>query len=143
MIESVGGDRMGQDPLPPIDAHPAPPVINGVTAYKDAKLCLVWRAWDEAFPDAKWIIVRRNAESIAESCLRTPFMRAHSTKAGWLQWVEEHVRRFDQMKEQLDVIEIWTDTEITEGYRQMIEFCSLDYNESAVRREINPELFHA
>ena len=116
-LRRIGADPMGQTTLPDTDNLP---YQNGLRheverklscpepwAYKDAKLTLVWPVWVEAFPEAKWILVRRDAEKIAESCVRTTFMRAYSHEQGWLGWVAEHERRFERMRDVLDLIEVW------------------------------------
>src|SRR5690606_36215574 len=70
-LRSIGADPLGQSILADTDnlayvpgwrktverhfrAFPKP------WAYKCAKATLIWPVWHEAFPDAKWIIVRRN-----------------------------------------------------------------------------------
>lgn len=76
--------------------------------YKGAKMCLMWPLWHAAFPDAKWVIVRRDTEDIVASCLRTSFMRAYRNRSGWLLWVSEHERRFEEMIDAgLNVVEVW------------------------------------
>lgn len=153
MLESVGGDRLGQHPLPPRDAHPdahglsghVQAVLGDQWAYKDAKLCLVWRAWAEAFPDAKWLIVRRKANDIAASCLRTGFMRAYSTAEGWLGWVDEHLQRFEDMRTALDVREVWPAQWIAgdlDSLRELTEWLGLDFDPTAARKIINPKAWN-
>ena len=46
--------------------------------YKDPKLSLVWRIFNFEFPNALWIIIRRNRHTIFRSCLRAHFMARHS-----------------------------------------------------------------
>lgn len=76
--------------------------------YKEAKMCLFWGLWKEIFPNAKWIIVRRNVEDIVLSCLRTGFMRAYTRRSGWLRWVAEHEIKFEEMiHNKMDVHEVW------------------------------------
>ena len=33
---------------------------GGSWYYKGAKMCLIWPIWHKAFPEAEWIIVRRD-----------------------------------------------------------------------------------
>jgi len=82
-------DPLGQYPLPDIDNLLIPSSLkkdveqvminqgytNGPWMYKGAKMCLTWPAWHHAFPNAKWIIVRRRIGDIVNSCIRTGFMR--------------------------------------------------------------------
>ena len=92
--QSIGVDKLGQYPLPDINNLPIPPdwkekvenvMLNdgykdGLWMYKGAKMCQHWPVWNNAFPDAKWVIVRRKTPDIINSCIRTNFMRAFSKK---------------------------------------------------------------
>ncbi len=104
-LRSIDVDPMGQNPLPDIDTLPPFPgdlakvvrdtlskqdKVSGPWFYKDAKLLLTWPIWHRAFPRAKWILIRRDPDSIAESCMRTGFMRAERTFKGWLEWIRKY-----------------------------------------------------
>ncbi len=109
--------------------------------YKGAKMCLMWPIWHMAFPRAKWVIVRRNTEDIVISCLKTRFMRAFSNASGWQSWVEEHLRRFQEMHEAgLDIQEIDTDL-IYDGdfapARAVIETLGLVWKQKAIQNLID------
>ena len=89
-LGSIGVDRFGQKPLPNVNNLRAFPELRSVIVrimneqgyvdgdwfYKEAKICLFWPIWKGAFPNAKWLIVRRPDDAIIDSCLRTSFMRA-------------------------------------------------------------------
>ena len=81
--------------------------------YKGAKICLFWPLWVKAFPEAKWVIVRRSVPDIIRSCRKTSFMRAYSDDAGWDSWVSQHLFRFDEIKSYIhEVREYWPETAI-------------------------------
>ena len=171
-LRSLGYDPMGQNPLPDIGvvAHAAlerrgggrrfdqlresvlrvmrsEGYVDGPWFYKGAKMCLTWPIWNLAFPDARWIIVRRDSTKIAESCLRTGFMRAHKALDGWLGWVAVHEERFAEMMESCPhAIEVSTD-EIVAGnlghIESVIKLCGLDWDAAAVGDFIDPTLFHS
>lgn len=157
-LRALKVDPLGQDPLP--DTENVPIVQDwhlsvlmklkeqGYSGerwfYKGAKNCLIWPVFHAAFPKAKWIIVRRDAEQIAASCLRTSFMRAFNNEEGWLQWVKEHELRFQQMRDAgLNVIEVWPQEAMNNLslFRQMIEWCELDWKEREVIDFIDPGLW--
>lgn len=163
-LRRIKADHMGQKPLPdtnnlmPYDLKsPVLDIIrrqgyDGSTwMYKGAKLCLVWPLWHQAFPDARWIIVRRPDKDIITSCLRTIFMRAYKDRRGWQTWVDEHKKRFDDMQfAGLDVYEIWSN-EIVKGDLSDIRATVNDiaeqspdmaWNEEAVKDFVSPELYH-
>ena len=119
--------------------------LSGPWFYKGAKACLMWPIWAAAFPEAKWLIVRRNDEEIAQSCLRTGFMRAHRDLKGWLWWVGEHKERFGEMAEAgLMIREVWAE-KIVRGelkeIREAVDWLGLEWNEKAVIDFVAPGLW--
>lgn len=153
-LRSLGADPQGQRELPDTSEVVAPRGFkddvlkyilgNEPRAYKDAKLTLVWPAFADAFPDAVWVLVRRNAERIVDSCLRTPFMRAYNDRDGWMRWVEEHERRFDLMKAALDLVEVWPDEVIDDpsSFAPIAEFCGLRFDLDATEAAIDRDVWH-
>jgi hypothetical protein len=155
-------DRLGQYPLPNINnIAPFPNLrqrvektikkhgyTGGPWMYKGAKMCLIWPVWHKAFPNAKWIIVRRADKDIAESCMNTGFMKAfkyHNIQKavgvknefdGWMWWVEQHAKRFKEMKETgLQIKEIWSEDMVSGNYKQMIkiiDWLGLEWNADAL-----------
>lgn len=114
--------------------------------YKCPKMCFMHRLWHEAFPRARWIIVRRPAEDIINSCLATPFMRAYTDAPGWQEWIDFHLSAFSRMqRDGLDITEIWSTDLINGDYgplERFIKRCGLDWNEALVREFISPDLWH-
>ena len=121
--------------------------IKGDWFYKGAKVCLIWYLWHRAFPSAKWVIVRRSREDIANSCMRTAFMRAYKDKHGWVRWIQKHERRFEEIKSAgLSVFEFWPSI-VIEGdkdhVKDMVNFLDLHYdeNEKIIQSFIDPKLY--
>ena len=164
LLIAVGADPMGQKPLPNIrDFEEIDSVqwrekfikimksqgYNGeedIMMYKGAKICLMWTLWDRAFPNAKWIIVRRRSEDIISSCMKTGFMSKYKDRNGWLLWVREHVKRFKEMYEnRLDVREVFPQEMIDGNYIEMestIKWLGLEWKEQMVKDFISPELWN-
>lgn len=153
-LRSIGADPLGQHPLAE-KLRPLPEFREEVIkymggnppepwAYKCAKLAPLWPLWKDAFPEAKYVIVRRDKDKIAESCLRTPFMRAFNGKEGWLEWVAVHERKFDEMRVHLDTIDVWTDEVVKDPakFQPVAEFCGLNFDEAATRAAIDPNAWH-
>jgi len=160
-ITNQGYDPLGQRPLPKIDKLRIDPYLRnkvettiytqgyrGETqwAYKGAKLCLIWPNWILAFPDAKWIIVRRKDEEIANSCLRTGFMRKYSDAMGWLRWVDHHKARFAELKQQTDSIrEVWPEKMFKGNWaeiKSVVAWLGLDWNREMVHGFLEPRLWN-
>lgn len=153
-----GYDSLGQDPLPDTADLPSwdslRAYVCGVMCsqglqpgrkwfYKGAKICLLWPLWRDAFPGAKWIIVRRKKEEIVASCSRTSFMTRCDN---WQAWVDHHLRLFDEMRNAgLDVVEVWPSKMVDGDYGEMhevVSYLGLYWDEDDVRRFVSPELFH-
>ncbi len=160
-LRELGYDPKGQYPLPETEKLSIP--VNwrkrvenimiaqgykeGPWFYKGAKMCLTWPIWHHAFPDAKWIIVRRRTADIVNSCMRTGFMNAFKDKDGWLWWVHEHEQRFREMIEAgLNVKIVWPEKMLYGNYHEMqetIEWLGLDWKGQKVYNFIEPKLWHA
>ncbi len=108
-------DPLGVRRLPPATWHPAIKKFRApssaqrlahnsmrrrdIWGFKDAELTLTWRPWHEHFPQARWVIVRRSSDQIIASCLRTSFMKQHSSDPGfWLQFVADYLERLDGLQ---------------------------------------------
>jgi len=155
-LSSVGADPRGQSVLPDTNNLRRDRDIKDRVesffkdgpepwAYKDAKLTLVWPVWADAFPEAKWVIVRRKSEKIVDSCIRTNFMRHHGdNKEGWLDWVKEHETRFDDMKANLNYVEVWTDEYIqnSDAFAPVTMFLGLKFNAQTVKSNIKMNMWH-
>ena len=118
---------------------------GGPWYYKGAKMCIMWPMWVRAFPDAKWIIVRRKASEIVDSCLRTGFMRNRDSRAGWGEWIDEHECSFNEMRNAgADIKEVWSNNIIAGDFSQLIEaldHCDVAWQQSAADF-IDTQLFH-
>lgn len=153
-LRKLGADPLGQHPLPPRDLSPSDREavafglrvrreLGKAEAYKDAKVILLWPYFRKAFPDALWLLVRRDRKAIARSCLRTPFMRKRSFLAGWLEWAAEHEARMEDLKASgARVLEIWPDAADPGGFRETIEALGLVWDEDKVRGALVPEAWH-
>lgn len=171
-LRHQGLDPLGQYPLPDIKNIPIPTnwkskmenimleqgYTDGPWMYKGAKMCLMWPIWHYAFPDAKWIIVRRHSGDIANSCCKTGFMRAFrnpviqkaigvtNERDGWLWWVNQHLDRFREMiDEGLNCKVVWPERMVSGDYHQMmetIEWLGLEWK-SEVLNFIDPKLWKA
>ena len=76
--------------------------------YKEPKLAPIWKTWNFSFPKAKWVIVRRETDSIIQSVLHTNFMnRTLNSLEGCRRWVDYHVKCFTAIKANCLSYEIW------------------------------------
>jgi len=116
--------------------------------FKDAKLSLLWPVWKKAFPDAHWVIVRRPREQIIQSCLRTGFMRHHSTDpAFWDQWIDAYRERLEMLKQSgARWREIDTQQLLSGDFSELHSLADdtgLQWNEARILDFINPRYWHS
>lgn len=80
---------------------------------------------------------------IARSCLRTPFMKRRTYLAGWLDWVDEHLKRIHDLRDSgAEVIEIWPDAFDPESFRPLVEALGLTFDEAEVEKALVPDAWH-
>ena len=153
-LRSIGADPLGQDPLPG-ELAPFPElreqVLKGMGGYpcepwvyKETKIILIWPLWKNAFPEAKYVLIRRDKEAIVESCMRTSFMRAYRDRDGWREWVEAHERQFDAMRQSVSLIECWSDRIINDPiqFAPVTRFCGLSFDLKATDAAIDSTRWH-
>jgi len=152
-------DPKGQNPLPDTNKIPIPQdwrrkvediiVREGYTEgpwfYKGARCCLVWPVWHYAYPNAKWVIVRRKTADIIHSCLNTSFMNAYNDREGWLEWVHHHEDCFVEMiKAGLNVKQVWPERLLRGNYEQMyelIDWLGLTWKSKEIMDFLEPKLW--
>ncbi len=116
--------------------------------YKDCKLSLLWPLWRDAFPEARWVIVRRPVEDIVRSCLRTQFMNQHSFDPEyWRRWIGDYARSLEALKSsgvwwrEIDAhSSVVTDLD---PIRSLVMDLGMSWNEDAVRAFVKPQHWHA
>jgi len=172
LLRGLKSDPRGQYPLPLTDNILIPQkfkqtVIDSITKqgwtpdkpwmYKCAKMSLIWPVWQYAFPDSKWIIVRRKTPDIVNSCMKTGFMtefqnedtqkkiKVDTEAEGWKWWVNRHEDKFVEIiNAGLDVKTVWPERMIHADYTQMmqaIEWLGLKWNGPGVIDFIEPRLW--
>ena len=160
-LTMIGADPMGQSPLPEQhkilipadwkdrvdkaiieDGYP-----GGPWYYKGARSCMIWKVWHHAYPDAKWVIVRRRTADIVESCMKTGFMSAYDNEQDWIKWVHYHEDRFIEMiRAGLNVKIVWPERVVKGNYEQLaelIEWLGLSLKLSEIIKFIEPKIWKA
>lgn len=66
--------------------------------YKHARLGICWRLWHHYFPNAKWVVVKRDREETISSLMRTEFMDAWQTREEWSVFLDYHLGRIEELK---------------------------------------------
>jgi hypothetical protein len=131
---------------------------NKIWMFKSHAICQLWPIWNHAYPNAKWIIVRRRTGDIIYSCMKTAYMNAFKDKViqkavganneqeGWLWWVRQHEKLFVEMIEAgLNCKVIWPERMVNGDYSQifeMLEWLDLKWNDSIIST-IDPLLWNS
>ena len=109
---------------------------GGAWMYKDHNSALIWKTWHSAYPNAKWIIVRRRTGDIIQSCIKTKYMTEHSDEEGWLKLVHMYEEKFVEMiTAGLNCKIIWPERMVNGDYQQIYEVCDwlgLSWKEEAL-----------
>lgn len=159
-LTSIGADPMGQLPLPDVAISPEEPnwqtrvlkVIrsqgySGVSpwAFKGAKACLIWSVWNRAFPEARWVIVRRDDDKVIDSCMKTSFMKRRNTRESWQEWIDHHKQCFNQIYSAAPyVYEIWGKDVVADPLcsKALVDTLGLDWDWEAVKNFVSKELWN-
>ena len=112
--------------------------------YKSSKIAQTWKHWLKTFPEAKFIIVRRNSFDILNSCMKTGFMNvfndeearenigAKTIEEAWIWWINYHKDYFDQMlASEMNCKVIWPELLIRNDFKELkelIAWVGLEYN---------------
>ena len=105
---------------------------GGVWFVKSPEAALMWPIWHQAYPNAKWVIVRRRTGDIIESCRKTAHMKAfklielqervgaRTESEGWLWCVHQYEQRFVEMiTAGLDTKVIWPQRMVMGDFQQV------------------------
>lgn len=159
LLKTIAADVRGQNPLPDTNNLRIPTwwadyvrdacfetTEDKRWIYKSSLVTLLWPIWKAAFPDAKWIIVRRRTGDIINSCEKTTFMNGYSKREDWLNWIHQYEQRFiDMIDSGIDHRIVWPDRMVSEDYDQLqeaVEWTGLRWSNS-VKSIIDPLLWHS
>jgi hypothetical protein len=153
-----GWDNRGQFPIPPTDKvtvslnwkERVEDILyfegwkDQQWMYKDSKSCLIWPVWNSAYPNAKWVIVRRRTGDIVQSCLKTGYMTAYEDAEGWISWVHQYEEKFVEMiKAGLNCKVIWPERMVDGDFQQLkelVEWIGFPWNDS-ILKHVEPLLW--
>lgn len=115
----------------------------------------LWKVWNYAFPDARWVIVRRRSADIVNSCQKTAYMTmfrspeiqeyigVKNEKEAWLWWIHKYEAAWVEMiSSGLNCKVIWPERMVVGDYTQiyeLLEWLGLKWS-SRIVSEIDPLL---
>jgi len=111
---------------------------------KSSLLTPTWKIWNQIYPNAQWIIVRRKTSDIINSCIKTGYMKLFKNKEnleklglqneseGWLWLVHQYEKDWVEMIQAgLDIKIIWPERMVDGDYsqiNQMLSWLGLEWN---------------
>lgn len=121
---------------------------NSIFFCKSALIAQTWPLWHEAFPNAKWIIIRRKPGNIIRSCMQTAYMTRFKSKQnlksvgvkteqeGWLWWIHEYEKKFIEISNTVsDYTIVWPERMVNGDFTQIkdvVEKCGLEWKEEVI-----------
>lgn len=126
---------------------------GGPWVIKNPKVPFLWRYFDAIYPNAKWVIVRRNVDKVAESMGRVNVLSIPPKKKDLsVENLKDIARmydmRLDSMRRKLkpeQYREINSEDVADEDFsklRDVVEWAGLSFNEGAVSDFVEPSYFH-
>jgi hypothetical protein len=107
---------------------------DGLWMLKSSMLAQTWPLWHYAYPNARWLIVRRRTGDVIQSCMKTGFMRTfkeeenlrkidvQDEREGWKWWVHQYEKKFVEMIEAgVNCKIVWPERMVTGDYQQIYE----------------------
>ena len=118
--------------------------------YKSFRLGQTWRLWNYAFPNARWIIVRRRTGDIIHSCKKTGYMRAFKNaenrakvgvmfeEDGWKWWIRRQEQNFiDMIRAGVNCKVVWPERIKFGDYQQTwetLKWVDLNWNDQIIKK---------
>ena len=117
-----------------LDILTAEGYTDGPWMCKSSRMGQMWPTWHYAFPNARWIIVRRRTGDIIQSCVKTAYMSmfkdpshlkqvgALTEEEGWKWWIHQYEKQFVEMIETgVNCRIVWPERMVTGDYQQIYE----------------------
>jgi len=119
--------------------------VGGPWMYVGEEAATIWPVWRAAFPDAKWVVVRRHDADIVNACMRTTTMRKYSERGDWMNWLTTYKSRFSEIIDSgADVFQFWPQYAVDGNFgpvsRLMTEL-GLEWSRDNVFDSLVPALF--
>jgi hypothetical protein len=116
--------------------------------YKEPKVTLLWRMFDHSFPNAQWIIVRRERAGFVKSCIKTSFMAQYSKdEAFWNNVGDEYDRRLDALADTVSNVTQLQTSDILSGdlsaLKKLVKgMDGMKFLSTKVQELVNPNHWH-
>ena len=116
--------------------------------YKEPKMTLLWRMFDNSFPDAEWVVVRRDRDSFVKSCIKTSFMAQYSKNPEfWGNVADEYDLRLEQLMQTVSNVTELQTSDILSGdtadlKKMVMGMDGLSFAIAKVRKFVDPTHWH-
>jgi hypothetical protein len=121
---------------------------GGPWLYAGPEALLAWPIIRQAFPDARWVVVRKDKGVLLKRLReQASFLQKDTRMGDPLKWVRLYESRIDQVKRVEKVQEFWPNRVFSKGdmvhIRDMAKFLSLPWDQDKVADAMIQPLWHA
>lgn len=110
--------------------------------YSGPDVALVWPMWKEAYPKAKWVIVRRNTDDVLRSCRKTGYVIRTVSEEKQREWAAGYHEKFAEIRDSgVSWIEVWPSKWISSGHgeaKALVDFLGSWNDETAMFDALAP-----
>lgn len=118
---------------------------DGKWLVKTAWLVIYWKMWNAAFPDARWVLLKRPATESANSVLRHPRMkkRGYKTAINFMKALQQRQKAIESGVHNSIYIETGklAGKDHTE-FQKLMRFCGIEPDLTIFEDFVNPEKWH-
>lgn len=110
---------------------------NGKYILKSSRIVITYQLWQSYYPDARYVIVRRNKHDIVDSCIKTGYMNSFQTKDEWSLMIDAYEKKIEEIKGRVKYIEVWPEKMTYGDYSEMykmIGFLGLSWKDEIMVR---------
>lgn len=163
ILEKLNSDPRGTRELPILESLQEIPNLKDVIfniissegymdstpwLFSDSRLTLIWPILMFAFPDARWIIIRRETADIVRSCLKTDAVQQRlSDPALWETLTGNYLKRLELLKTNVTSYnEIWPHTIVKDSLaslESLVNELGLNWKADDVLNFINEDHWHS
>lgn len=124
--------------------------------FKHSLSTPLWKIWNDIYPKARWIVVRRKSSEIINSCVKTNWMElckntntlklidCVTEEDGWLWWIHQYEAEWKGMVEAgLNITFVWPDRILENDFTQLQDLIKdLGFTWNPKTEEVLKNLIH-
>ena len=111
--------------------------------YKSAGLLIFYKQFIEKFPEARWVLPRRNPQDIVDSIKRHAYMKFNADTKDFVEYVLKHQFSVEEaVNHSMSINSKEVANLNMEVIEQYFNFCEVEMDEKIVCEFVNPKMMH-